>query len=75
MKSKYDLIVKNAIIDGHQGSVDIAVINGIIVEIGSFPRDSSCQMYDASRQFVSIGFYESHIHLDKACILDRCSIE
>lgn len=75
MKSKYDLIVKNAIIDGHQGTVDIAVLNGIIVEIGRFSQDSSYKVYDASYQFVSIGFYESHIHLDKACILDRCSIE
>ncbi|WP_430736954.1 hypothetical protein [Psychrobacter sp. VH5] len=25
--------------------------------------------------FVCGSFYDSHIHLDKACILDRCTIE
>lgn len=32
-------------------------------------------IYDAQGHLVCAGFYESHIHLDKACILDRCSIE
>ena len=32
-------------------------------------------VYDAKSNFVCAGFYESHIHLDKACILDRCNIE
>ena len=32
-------------------------------------------IYDAQSNFVCAGFYESHIHLDKACILDRCSIK
>lgn len=32
-------------------------------------------VYDAKGNFVCAGFYESHIHLDKACILDRCSVE
>jgi cytosine deaminase len=30
---------------------------------------------DANHQFVCAGFYETHSHLDKACILDRCSVE
>ena len=32
-------------------------------------------VYDAKGNFVCAGFYESHIHLDKACILNRCNIE
>ena len=31
--------------------------------------------YDAKGNFVCSGFFESHIHLDKACILERCTIE
>ena len=38
-------------------------------------NNDSTSIYDAKGNFVCAGFYESHIHLDKACILDRCSME
>lgn len=38
-------------------------------------NNANTVIYDAQGNLVCAGFYESHIHLDKACILDRCSIE
>lgn len=54
-----------------QDSVDIGVSGGRIVEIrpGIAPGD---QTLDIGGRLVLAGFCETHIHLDKSCILDRC---
>jgi cytosine/creatinine deaminase len=52
--------------------VDIGVAGGRIVEIA--PRiDADAPAEDFAGKLVVAGFVETHIHLDKSCILDRCS--
>jgi len=72
-----DLILTNARIENREKPVNIGILDGKITHIEE-KMDASAKAkktYDAENQFVFSGFYESHIHLDKACILDRCTIE
>lgn len=76
-KNMLDLILTNARIENREKPVNIGVLDGTITHIEE-KIDASAKAkktYDAENQFVFSGFYESHIHLDKACILDRCTIE
>jgi len=74
----FDLVLRNARLagDGEAGgaasaTVDISVAGGRIAAIE--PRISGGgESIDARGQFVSPGLVESHFHLDKALILDRC---
>jgi cytosine deaminase len=76
-----ELIVRNARIadrpeDGSSGSgfFDIGVEKGRIVAIE--PRlAGEGASYDAAGRLVCGGFVETHIHLDKSCIIDRCEPE
>ena len=82
-----DLIIKNAQLAGRKNLVNISIEGAHIKRIDDIENainsddshDSeaaaSSRVYDAQGNFVCAGFYESHIHLDKACILDRCSVE
>ncbi|HDZ14641.1 hypothetical protein LCGC14_0673210 [marine sediment metagenome] len=78
-----DLLVKNAKIEEGDTLVDIRVKEGKILAIDTASKEASTKdseekasfIYNAAGQWVCPGFYESHIHLDKACILDRCNIE
>jgi cytosine/creatinine deaminase len=71
-----DLIVRNARIADRppDGLVDIGVENGCIaaIEPGLAAEGAS---YDADGRLVCGGFVETHIHLDKSCIIDRCAPE
>ncbi|MGB3773622.1 MAG: amidohydrolase family protein [Leeuwenhoekiella sp.] len=80
----FDLIIKNAVLETYKKPVHLGILGGKIVKIESdfqeFSTDNqkvstNQKIYDAEGQFVCSGFYESHIHLDKACILDRCDIQ
>lgn len=83
MDKHAQLLIKNAILDGYNESVNISVRDGKIEDISvvkeegveGFAFAKAKNIYDAQHQLVCAGFYESHIHLDKACILDRCKIE
>ena len=83
MSKAFDLEIKNARISHQENTVDIKVSKGKIVEIvpasenSDFSEDKQTakSSFDAQGNFLCSGFYESHIHLDKACILDRCKIE
>jgi len=71
-----ELIVRNAKIAGHPtgGLCDIGVEKGRIVAIEPrFAAEGSS--YDADGRLVCAGFVETHIHLDKSCIIDRCEPE
>ena len=65
-----DLLIRNArLADGSEA--DIAVADGRIAAIG--PADGAAgEEVDAGGRLVVPGFVETHIHLDKSCILDRC---
>ena len=66
-----DLVLRNARIAGRDGVFDIGVANGRIAEIAArIATDAGA--IDAGGRLVTPGFVETHIHLDKSCILDRC---
>ncbi len=68
-----DLTLRNARIASAPGdTVDIGVSGGKIVEMmtGLTP---GARDIDVEGRLVLPGFVETHIHLDKSCILDRCS--
>src|SRR3984885_13034008 len=67
-----DLILRNARLGAPEPqTVDIAVAAGRIVELASgIVADGPAE--DLAGRLVIPGFVETHIHLDKSCILDRC---
>src|SRR5438270_13248336 len=70
-----DLVIRNArLLDRlAEGPLDIAVMDGRIAAIG---RDLAVEgeTYDAGGRLVCAGLIESHIHLDKSRIADRCPL-
>ncbi|UXS04692.1 amidohydrolase family protein [Agrobacterium tumefaciens] len=69
-----DLILRNIRTARQPGLSDIAIRDGKIVEIGTAIRCEAVQEEDFDGAFAFPGFVDSHIHLDKACILGRCTI-
>lgn len=71
-----DLIVRNARVAGADDKplVDIAIDQGRFAAIEpNLAADG--QELDIEGRLVSPGFIETHIHLDKSCLLDRCTSE
>jgi len=70
-----DFILRNAVIAGRgEGTFDIAIRDWMIRDIARrIAADALSE--DAGGRLVVPGFVDSHIHLDKSCILDRCTIE
>jgi len=68
-----DLILKNArLVDGEREPTDIGIAGGRIVALEAGLAADGATI-DLGGRLVSSGFIETHIHLDKSCILDRCS--
>ena len=67
-----DLILRNARISGREPKTfDIAIADGCIGAIADgIAADAPAE--DLGGRLVVPGFVETHIHLDKSCILDRC---
>jgi len=70
----FDLIVRNAMLADRPsaGPVDIGVGEGRIVAIAAGLAGTGAT-YDAGGQLVCAGLIETHIHLDKSRIIDRCA--
>ena len=67
-----DLVLRNARIAGRGASTfDIGIAGGKIVDIASSISTDAPEEHAGGR-LVTPGFVETHIHLDKSCILDRC---
>ena len=68
-----DLIIRNARLAGRAGGpADIGIAGGRIAAIE--PRiEADARVYDAAGRLACPGLIESHIHLDKARIIDRCA--
>jgi cytosine/creatinine deaminase len=71
-----DLIIRNACIlqDGELRIVDIGIDGSAIAAIAPGLQADATEQ-DAAGCLVVPGLIETHIHLDKTCILDRCRIE
>jgi cytosine/creatinine deaminase len=69
-----DLIIRNArLADRGPGELtDIGVSNGRIIAIES-GLAAEAESYDAEGRLACPGLIESHIHLDKSRIIDRCA--
>jgi cytosine deaminase len=68
-----DLILRNALLA--EGSIaDIGIADGRIVTIEA-ALAAPGEEIDVAGRLLSPGFIETHIHLDKTCILDRCRAE
>ena len=75
-----DLVLRNARILGHDyaQTFDIGIDGGRIVAIVpklAIDATSVAQQLDLGGRLVAPSFVETHIHLDKSCILDRCRSE
>jgi cytosine/creatinine deaminase len=71
-----DLIIRNACIlqRGELRTVDIGIVGPAIVAIAPDLEGDAPEL-QAAGCLVTSGLIETHIHLDKTCILDRCHIE
>jgi cytosine deaminase len=65
-----DLILRNALL-GDGARVDIGIDGGQVAAIGSSLEASGPEI-DLAGRLVVPGFIETHLHLDKSCILERC---
>ncbi len=71
-----DTILKNLVVLGRHGEIrtDIGIANGRIAALQS-GLEGHAETLDMQGRLAVPGFVESHIHLDKACIMDRCKSE
>lgn len=66
-------VLAGARLAGREGTHDILVRDGRIAATGAVP-DTDVSRIDAMGCLAFPGFVETHIHLDKALILDRCPL-
>ena len=69
-----DMILRNAILAGQATPVDIGFDGGKIAAIGPQLAAAGREL-DLGGRMVIPPFCETHIHLDKSCILNRCVSE
>jgi cytosine/creatinine deaminase len=67
----FDLVLRDARIAGHDAPLDIGVAGGRVVEIAAGISGGACEMSLEGR-LAFPGFVDTHIHLDKSCIMERC---
>lgn len=68
----FDLVLRNAVLDGARVAIGIA--DGSIAAIAP-AIDAEGPSIDVAGCLVCPGFVDTHIHLDKALLLDRCPCE
>lgn len=70
----FQLILKSASLGGPGCSpLDIGIAGGLIAAIEP-TLTADCETIDVGGNLVMPGFVETHIHLDKSCVMDRCNI-
>jgi len=71
--SGLDLVVRNARFEqeGRMRQADLGIAAGRIVAIGEM-SGAPVEILDARGRLLVPGLIETHIHLDKTCIMDRC---
>src|SRR4051812_49083303 len=70
-----DLILRNArMVGAEHHIVDVGILDGKIADVRP-GLAAEGETIDLGGRLVSSGLIETHIHLDKSCILDRCKAE
>lgn len=69
-----DLVIRNVRLAEAGEWHDIAIVDGRIAAIAPGLVCTAVEEMDGQGAFAFAGFVDSHVHLDKACILDRCAI-
>jgi cytosine/creatinine deaminase len=70
-QAAFDLIFRRALTQSSAAPVDIGVKAGRIAAIAPH-LDGGGEEIDLDSRLVLAGFVDTHIHLDKACLLRRC---
>src|SRR5258708_29808543 len=72
-----DLVLRNATLMGATAKArqDVGVIDGKIVEIAPEVSAIGREELDLDGRLLTPGLVESHIHLDKSRIIERCGAE
>jgi cytosine/creatinine deaminase len=70
-KAAFDLVFRNAITRSAATPVDIGISDGKIAAIAPKLVCEAAEV-DVAGRLVLAGFVDTHIHLDKACLLGRC---
>jgi cytosine deaminase len=71
----FDLVVRNARLAGDADQLcDIGILDGRIAAIAPNLSSATGFVEDVAGVLVAPGFVETHIHLDKSCLIDRCNI-
>ncbi|WP_407165760.1 amidohydrolase family protein [Bradyrhizobium sp. ORS 111] len=71
VKSAFDLVFRNAVTRASPAAVDIGIADGRIAAIAPRLACEAVEIELGGRLALS-GFVDTHIHLDKACLLGRC---
>jgi cytosine/creatinine deaminase len=66
-----DLVLRKARLSNHEPLVDIGVGNGRIMAVSPV-LETSAPALDVQGRLVFPGFVETHLHLDKSCLTERC---
>ncbi|MGY8661115.1 amidohydrolase family protein [Bradyrhizobium sp. UFLA05-109] len=70
-RTAFDLIFRNALMRGATAPADIGISQGKIAAIEPRLQAEAVEI-DLQGRLVLPGFVDTHIHLDKACLLGRC---
>ena len=70
-QTAFDLIFRNVLLRASAAPVDIGISQGRITAIEPTLRSEAVEV-DLKGRLVLPGFVDTHIHLDKACLLGRC---
>ena len=72
----FDFVLRNARIAGNEDhAVDIGIRDGRFIAVEATLPEGSGPTENLSGRLVMPGFVETHIHLDKSCLLGRCNCE
>jgi cytosine deaminase len=71
----FDLILRNAAIVDRAGLADIGISGGRFTAVETGLAATGAPEEDLKGRLVIPGFVETHIHLDKSCLLGRCNCE
>jgi cytosine deaminase len=71
----FDLILRNAAVVDRAGMADIGISNGRFSALEANLPHGDAPERDVGGRLVVAGFVETHIHLDKSCLLGRCNCE